>query len=231
MSSTPGSERFPEGRHGNPLQYPCSENPMDNGAWLATVHRVAKSQTWLKWLSMHSCMTWLIAMILFSWMLKFKPGFSLSSATFIKRLLIPLCFLPERWSHLHNWDYWYFSQWSWFQLVIHPTLHLAWCTPHISQICRVMIYSLGILLFQLNQFIVLCLVLIVASWLAYRFLRRQVRFSVITISLRIFHSLLWSTQRLLSSHRRRGRCFYGIPLLSLWPKRYWQFDLCFLHIF
>ena len=146
MSSTPGSERFPEGRHGNPLQYPCSENPMDNGAWLATVHRVAKSQTWLKWLSMHSCMTWLIAMILFSWMLKFKPGFSLSSATFIKRLLIPLCFLPERWSHLHNWDYWYFSQWSWFQLVIHPTLHLAWCTPHISQICRVAIYSLDVLL-------------------------------------------------------------------------------------
>ena len=39
-----------------------------------------------------------------------------------------------------------------------------------------------------------CKVLTVASWPAYRFLRRQVRWSVISISLRIFHSLLWSTQ-------------------------------------
>ena len=31
--------------NGNPLQYSCLENPMDRGAWLATVHEVAKSQT------------------------------------------------------------------------------------------------------------------------------------------------------------------------------------------
>ena len=31
--------------NGNPLQYSCLENPMDRGAWWATVHRVAKSQT------------------------------------------------------------------------------------------------------------------------------------------------------------------------------------------
>ena len=37
--------------NGNLLQYSCLENPMDRGAWRATVHRVAKSQTWLKWLS------------------------------------------------------------------------------------------------------------------------------------------------------------------------------------
>ena len=139
-------------------------------------------------------MMWLIAMILFSWMLKFKPGFSLSSATFIRRLLIPLCFLPERWSHLHNWDYWYFSQQSWFQLVIHPTLYLAWCTPHISQICRVTINSLDTLLLQSNQFIVPGLVLTVASWPEYRFLRRQVRFSVILISLRIFQFVVIHTE-------------------------------------
>ena len=30
--------------HGNPLQYSCLENPMDRGAWQATVHRVAKSR-------------------------------------------------------------------------------------------------------------------------------------------------------------------------------------------
>ena len=35
----------PGGGHGNPLQYSCLENPMDRGAWWATVHRVTKSQT------------------------------------------------------------------------------------------------------------------------------------------------------------------------------------------
>ena len=43
--SIPGSERSPEGGHGNPLQYSCLENPMDRGAWQATVHRVTKSGT------------------------------------------------------------------------------------------------------------------------------------------------------------------------------------------
>ena len=41
----PGSERSPGGGHGNPLQYFFLENPMDRGAWRATVHRVSKSQT------------------------------------------------------------------------------------------------------------------------------------------------------------------------------------------
>ena len=45
-----------------------------------------------------------------------------------------------------------------------------------------------------SQSIVPCPVLTVASWPAYRFCRRQVRWSVISISLRIFYSLLWSTQ-------------------------------------
>ena len=40
--------RFPGGGHGNPRQYSCLENPMDRGAWRATVHGVAKSQTQLK---------------------------------------------------------------------------------------------------------------------------------------------------------------------------------------
>ena len=43
--SIPGSGRSPGGGHGNPLQYSCLENPVDRGAWQATVHRVAKSQT------------------------------------------------------------------------------------------------------------------------------------------------------------------------------------------
>ena len=41
----PESGRSPGVGHGNPLQYSCLENPMDRGAWWATVHRVAKSQT------------------------------------------------------------------------------------------------------------------------------------------------------------------------------------------
>ena len=45
-----------------------------------------------------------------------------------------------------------------------------------------------------NQSVVPCPILTVASWPAYRFLRRQVRWSGIPISFRIFHSLLWSTQ-------------------------------------
>ena len=45
------------GGDGNPLQYSCLENPMDRGAWWATVHRVEKSQTQLKQLSMHA-ITW-----------------------------------------------------------------------------------------------------------------------------------------------------------------------------
>ena len=45
-----------------------------------------------------------------------------------------------------------------------------------------------------KQSIVPCLVLIAASWPAYRFLRRQARWSGIPISLKIFHCLLWLTQ-------------------------------------
>ena len=38
VSSIPGLGRSPRGGHGNPLQYFCLENPMDRGAWQATVH-------------------------------------------------------------------------------------------------------------------------------------------------------------------------------------------------
>ena len=45
LDSTHGSGRSPGAGHGNPLQYSCLENPMDRGAWQATVHGVAKSLT------------------------------------------------------------------------------------------------------------------------------------------------------------------------------------------
>ena len=41
----PGLRRSPGKGNGNPFQYPCLENSMDRGAWQATVHGVAKSQT------------------------------------------------------------------------------------------------------------------------------------------------------------------------------------------
>ena len=50
----PGLGRSPEVGHGNPLQYSCLKNPMDRGAWKATVHRVTKSPTQLKQFSMHA---------------------------------------------------------------------------------------------------------------------------------------------------------------------------------
>ena len=63
--SIPGSGRSPGGGHGNPLQYPSLENPMDRGAWQATVHVVTKSQTQLKRLSVDARQTVYISMLNF----------------------------------------------------------------------------------------------------------------------------------------------------------------------
>ena len=83
-----------------------------------------------------------------------------------------------------------------------------------------------------NQFVVPCLVLTLASWPAYRFLKRWVRWSGIPISFRIFHSLLWSTQsRLWHSQESKNTCFSGTLLLFQWLSGCWQFDLWFLCLF
>ena len=47
-SSISGWGRSPGRENGNPLQYSCLGNPMDRGAWQATVHRVTKSETQLR---------------------------------------------------------------------------------------------------------------------------------------------------------------------------------------
>ena len=47
LRSIPGPGRPPGEKNDNPFQYPCLENSMVRGAWRATVHRVAKSWTWL----------------------------------------------------------------------------------------------------------------------------------------------------------------------------------------
>ena len=55
-TSIPGLGRSPGEGNRNPFPYSCLENPMDRGAWWATVHRVAESQTRRKQVSMHAHM-------------------------------------------------------------------------------------------------------------------------------------------------------------------------------
>ena len=128
------------------------------------------------------------AMVLVFWMSSFKPAFSLSSFTFIKRL-----FSSSSLSDLHIWgvdispgsldsNLWFIkpsiSMYSAYKLNKQGDNVQPWCTPFPTW----------------NQSIVPCPVLTVASCPAYRFLRRQIKWYGIPISLIIFHSLLWSTQ-------------------------------------
>ena len=126
------------------------------------------------------------AMILVSWMLSFKPAFPLSSFTFMKRLLssllsairvvssaylrllifllailIPVCSSSSLAFHMMS---------SACKLNKQDENRQPWCTPFLIW----------------NQSVVSYTVLNVASWPAYRFLRRQVRWSGIPISISIF---------------------------------------------
>ena len=133
-------------------------------------------------------------MILVSWMLSFKPTFSLSSFTYTKRLfsssLSAIRVVSSVYLRL---------------LIFLPAILIPACASSSLEVC--MMYSAYKLnkqgdIIQLwrtpfliwNQSVVPCLALTVATWSAYRFLRRQVKWSVIPISLRSFHSLLGSTQ-------------------------------------
>ena len=72
-ASIPGLEGSPGGGHGSPPRYACLENPMERGVWQATVHRVAKSQTWLKQLCTlhtHTLVAQLVKNLQFG-----RPGF------------------------------------------------------------------------------------------------------------------------------------------------------------
>ena len=137
-------------------------------------------------------------MIFILWMLSFKPTFSLSSFTFIKRHFSSSLFAIRVVSFAYL-RLLIFSWQSWFQLVcfIHPDIfwdiQIYWnISLHINKISTVTIYSLDILLSRFG--IVCCSIQTVASWPTYRFLRRQVRWSGISIPWRVFHSLLWFTQ-------------------------------------
>ena len=71
------------------------------------------------------------AMIFVFWMLSFKPTFSLSSFTFIKSLFSSSSLSAIRVVSSVYLRFWYFSQKSWFQLVLLPAQHFTWCTLHI----------------------------------------------------------------------------------------------------
>ena len=127
-------------------------------------------------------------------MLSFKPTFSLSSFTFIKRLFSSLL------SAIRVVSFAYLRLLIFLLAVLTPPC----ASPNTAFLMMYSAYKLStqgdniqpwctsFLIW--NQSVVPCLVLTVAFWLTYRFLKRQVRWSGIPISLRISHSLLWSTQ-------------------------------------
>ena len=128
------------------------------------------------------------AMILVFWMFSFKPAFSLSSFNFIKKLF------SSSLSAIKGVSSAYLRL-----LIFLPEILIPACAS--SSPAFYMIYSACKLNKQgdniqhwhtpfpiWNQSVVPCLVLTVASWPGYRFLRRWVRRSGIPISLRIFHS-------------------------------------------
>ena len=74
------------------------------------------------------------AMILVFWIWSFKPAFSVSSFTFMKRLFSSSSLSVIR---VHIWGYWYFFQQPWFHLgslvnAWHPAQHFSWCILQIS---------------------------------------------------------------------------------------------------
>ena len=144
----------------------------------------------------HEVMGW-DAMILFFWILGFKPVFSLSFFTFIKRLFSSSLSAIRVVSSAHL-----------RLLIFLPAILIPACASS-SQVHSFLMMCYANKLnnkqggniqpwgtpFPIwNQSVVPCPVLTVASWPPYRFLRRQVRWSGISISWRIFHSLLWSTK-------------------------------------
>ena len=68
------------------------------------------------------------AMTLVFLMLSSKPAFHSPLSLSSRGSLFPLHFLPLEWYYLHIWGYWYFSQQSCFQLLIHLTWDFTWCS-------------------------------------------------------------------------------------------------------
>ena len=130
--------------------------------------------------------------------------------------LAPLCFLPLKWFHLHVCGHWYF-----LPAILTPTCESSstafpmMYTAHNlnNQVDNIQLWHTSFPI--LNQPIVLCPVVTVASWPVYRFLRSKVRWSGIPISLRIFHSLFYSQKDFSIINEAEIDIFTVIPLLSV----------------
>ena len=158
--------------NGNPLQCSCLENPRDGEAWWAAVYGVAESRTRLKRLSSSSSKRLFSSSSLSA--IRVVSSAHLRLLIFLLAILIPAC-----------------SSSSAGFLMMYSVYKLNKQDDNI-QPCHTP--------FQIrNQSIVPCPVLTVASWSSYRFLRRQVRWSGTSISLRIFQFVMTHTVKGFSS--------------------------------
>ena len=85
----------------------------------------------------------------------------------------------------------------------------------------------------LHQSVVPYRILLVASWLAYRFLRRQVRWSGIPVSLKSFPQfvIIHTVKGFSIVNETEVYVFLEFPCFLLWSSKCWQVDLCFLCLF
>ena len=134
------------------------------------------------------------AVIFVFWMLSFKPTFSLSSFTFTKRLFSSSSVCAIRVVSSAYLRLLIFLPAILIPAVLYPAQHFSWFILRIGLISKMTIHNLDVFSRFGTSLFFSYLVLTIASWPSYRFLRRQVKWSGISISWRIFHSLLWSTQ-------------------------------------
>ena len=160
------------------------------------------------------------AKILVFFHVEFKVSFSLSS----RASLVLLHFLPFEWYH---------STYLRLLIFLPPFLTPA-CdssSPVFHMMCSV--YKLTkqrdntqhchTLFPTVNQSVVPCLVLTTASWSAYRFLKRQVRWSGIPITYTIFHKfvVVHTLKGFSAVNEAEVEAFFEIPLLSPWSNKCW----------
>ena len=99
VGSTPGSGRSPGGGHSSPLQFSCLGIPMDRGAWRATIHGVAKSQTRLKRLSTHAhWILWWFTAVVFQTVCQAQPDSTHSEASVTRAGLTAQLRVKHSWS-------------------------------------------------------------------------------------------------------------------------------------
>ena len=171
-------------------------------------------------------------MILVFWMLSFMPTFSLSSFTFIKKL-----FSSSSLSAIRVVSSPYLRLLIFLLAILIPA-----CTS--SSPAFHMMYSANKLNKQgdntepwrtpfpvWNQSVVPCPVLTVASWPAYRFLKRQVRWPDIPISFRIFQLIVIHTVKGFGIVNKAEIDVFMELSLFQWSSGCWQFDLWFLCLF